>query len=629
MGVGNLIIQARTADEALPLGDVQIKVFDQQGKEQYNLYTDSAGKGGPISLSTVDRALSLNPTYKGTPFTSYTVMASKAGYASLTVEGVHIFDGETAIQPIPLLPVPNRLRGIAYNQTITLSEPAVISSKQRHQEGGGIGRNRVFGEVFIPNPITVHLGTPDSNAANVKVSFTDYVKNVASCEIFSTWPVAALEANILVIITFALNRVFTEWYRSKGYNFDITSSTTVDQSYQYGHTIYQNISEIVDEIYNEYIVRPGHIEPYFTAFCNGTTVTCDGLSQWGTVDLANQGMSALEILRYYYPDDIIITETDAIAGITSSFPGTALRNGSTGQAVETIQVFLNRIRKVYSAIPAITDLPGVYGSSTAAAVKAFQSIFNLTADGVVGKATWYKISALYTAITKLASLDSEGTSLGIGTIPPSAVLKSGSSGVDVLTLQYILSYLASFYPTLPSVSQDGFFGSGLSNAVKAFQKMRGLPTDGVVGPATWAALYETYWSVREDTPVQTPPAGGSEYVVKAGDTLWLIAQRFGTTVAAIKSLNRLTSDVLTIGQILMIPNSDTTTPEFDYVVRSGDSLWSLAQRFGTTTAAIKALNGLSGDTLYIGQTLRIPTQQSYAAQIGEFDYPVSDESKNC
>lgn len=409
-------------------------------------------------------------------------------------------------------------------------------------------------------------------------------------------------------------------YRSRGYGFDITNSTAYDQAFIYGRNTYESISRIVDEIFNEYVRRQGQTAPYFTSFCNGTSATCAGLSQWGTVTLANQGLNPLQILRSYYPKDVEIAETNAITGIVSSYPGVTLQTGSRGLDVQTIQAYLQRIRRNYPAIPAITDEAGVFGESTAAAVTKFQSIFNLTPDGRVGKATWNKLSYLYTSVTRLAELDSEGTSLGIGTVPPSSVLRLGSSGQDVITLQYLLNVAAEFNAAIPAPTQDGAFGRGTQQAVMAFQRAAGLSPDGVVGPLTWQALYDTYLGVEDIIP-PSPDTGFTEYVVRAGDTLWLLAQRYNTTVDAIKSLNGLTGNDLRIGQVLKIPTKGTPDGSyFEYVVRSGDTLWLLAQRYNTTVDAIQNLNGLSGSALSVGQILRIPS--SGAAPAPNFEYTV-------
>lgn len=598
MGRGNLIIQARTSDGALPFSGVRVKIRDKNGAVLYDLMTDESGETKEISLDAVDRELSLDENYSGSPYTSYDLEADAQGFNSVHIKNVQIFDGEEAIQPVEMIPM-QRGQSVPKIQEIHIGKHGVEMKEPRNQTGPFI-EPVVFRQVIIPNPITVHLGSPSSAAQNVYVPFVDYIKNVASSEIYPTWPQTALEANIYTIITFALNRVFTQWYRSQSYNFDITSSTAYDQSFQYGRTIYASISTIVDRIFNQYVRRQGQISPFFTSFCNGTTTTCAGLSQWGTVSLANQGRTALQILRYYYPNDVEISETNIITGIVISYPGTTLRLGSTGLAVQTIQTFLNRIRKNYPAIPLITDDAGVFGSTTQAAVSKFQSVFNLTPDGTVGQATWNKISFIYVSVAKLAALNSEGTALGIGTVPPDSILRAGSSGVDVITLQYILSHISNFYPTIPELVQDGIFGSATTQAVIAFQRMMGLTPDGVVGPTTWNSLYNVYWGIRDNAPVPDSGGGSFSYTVQSGDTLWTISQRFGTTVSAIKALNNLTSDAIRVGQVLKIPGSAIT-----HTVVSGDTLWALAQRYGTTVAMIKTINNLTSDVIVVGQVLRI------------------------
>lgn len=687
MAIGYLTIQARTAHEAIPLEGVQVRVLDSQGNSLYQLLTDESGETQAVPLETLDKSFSQNQYYSGLPYASYNVLAQKAGFDTIYVSSIPIYDQETAVLPLAMVPMQERQRRPAETR-IFVGKPAVAMQEKRSQEGpagtGGGSRltegmaaadangaadgsgqqpemlrtpdkertdydslmenknqpgkdsqnqadsptdgrpdaqgDRILRQVAIPNPITVHLGPPGANAANVQVSFPDYVKNVASSEIYPTWPEASLTANIYAIITFALNRIYTEWYRSKGYNFDITNSTAYDQNFVYGRPVYESISRIVDNIFNEYVRRQGQNVPYFTSFCNGTTVTCAGLSQWGTVTLANQGYTPLEILRSYYPRDIELAAADIITGSLSSYPGTPLRVGSTGLDVQTIQTYLNRIRRNYPAIPAITDPEGTFGESTRAAVAKFQSIFGLSADGIVGKATWYKISSLYSAVARLAELDSEGVSLGLGTVPPNAILRQGSRGQDVITLQYLLNVASEYYASIPAPDQDGIFGSSTRESVMAFQRAMNIAADGIVGQTTWRKLYDVYLGIGENVPSPGPapspePSPGpsyTEYTVRPGDSLWLIARRYGTTVEAIKSLNGLTGDALDVGQVLRIPAAQTGPSYTEYTVRPGDSLWLIAQRYGTTVEAIKSLNGLTGDALDAGQVLRIPTAQSGA-----------------
>lgn len=613
MAIGYLTMQARTAHDALPLRGVQVTVLDDEQNRIYELMTDENGETGKVPLETMDKSYSQDENFTGTPYVTYNVLAQAEGFEPVYVSDIPIFDGESAHLPLVLIPMQGRQRSGEQTE-IVVGAPAVTMEGEREPEGffqdGESGQ--VLRQVAIPNPITVHLGAPNTAASNVQVSFPDYVKNVASSEIYPTWPENALRANIYAIITFALNRVFTEWYRAKGYNFDITNSTAYDQAFVYGRPIYDSISRIVDEIFNEYVRRQGQEAPYFTSFCNGTTTTCRGMSQWGTVTLANQGYAPIQILRYYYPDDVEIAQTNIITNMLTSYPGTPLRVGSTGLDVQTIQTWLKRIRQNYPAIPVITDAVGTFGDSTRAAVVKFQNIFGLTPDGIVGKSTWYKLSSLYTAVTRLAELNSEGTNLGIGTVPPAAVLRQGSRGQDVVTLQYLLDIISEYYPDIPAVQQDGIFGAGTRQAVTAFQGRMGLVADGVVGPATWNALYRTYQGIGQNVPGPnpdpTPDTGSSSfaYTVRAGDTLWLLANRYGTTVDAIKRLNGLSSDILQIGQVLRIP-SEQPSGYFNYTVRAGDTLWLLANRYGTTVDAIRRLNGLNSDNLQIGQALRIPT----------------------
>lgn len=607
MAIGYLTIQTRTAHDALPLSGASIRIMNAQGASVYELTTDENGETQSVPLETLDKSFSLSPYYSGIPYTNYSVLARASGFNSLYVSDIPIYDGERAVLPISVIPMQERQR-TPIQAEIYVGAPAVSLAGPRSQEGPS-GTPYVLRQVVIPDPITVHLGPPSSSAVNVQVSFPDYVKNVASSEIYPTWPQAALTANIYAIITFALNRIYTEWYRSRGYGFDITNSTAYDQYFVYGRPIYDSISRIVDNIFDEYVRRKGQLAPYFTSFCNGTTATCPGLSQWGTVTLAEQGLSPIDILRSYYPKDIEIAQTDIKTGILSSYPGSPLRAGSAGLDVQTIQTWLSRIRKNYPAIPVITDPEGQFQNSTQAAVTKFQSIFNLAADGIVGKSTWYKISQIYAAVTRLAELDSEGSSLDIGTVPPSSVLRQGSRGQDVITLQYLLNVASEYYPGIPAPAQDGIFGSGTQQAVVAFQRIMQLNPDGIVGPLTWQALYDVYLGADQNVPSPSPTPDTIQYVVKAGDSLWLIARRYGTTVEAIQKQNNLTGDLLRIGQVLTIPVSESPS-YIEYIVKADDSLWRIASQYNTTIQALMNLNGLTSDLLMIGQVLKVPVGQT-------------------
>lgn len=353
---------------------------------------------------------------------------------------------------------------------------------------------------YVPEMITVHLGPPDSPAENVTVSFPDYIKNVASSEIYPTWPENAVRANIYAQISYTLNRIYTEWYRSKGYDFDITNSTQYDHYFVKDREIFENVSQIVDEIFNDYIVRQGSIVPLFASYCNGTTSTCTGLSQWGTVDLANQGYTPYEILRYYYGNDINIIENAPISSNVESYPGFPLKLGSSGNEVLTIQRQLNRISDNYPSIPKITNLNGIFATQTEDAVRQFQYIFNLSQDGIVGKATWYKIKNVFNGIARLAELTADRlTYEDVSPIYPS-LLTEGMSGDYIKTLQYYLDVVAYFYPQIPDITVDGYFGEKTKEAVMAFQNLQGLTVDGIVGRDTWRSLTNAYNTVLKTIP---------------------------------------------------------------------------------------------------------------------------------
>lgn len=348
---------------------------------------------------------------------------------------------------------------------------------------------------YIPQYITVHTGPANQPAENVTVSFSDYIKNVASSEIYPTWREAALRANILAQVSFALNRVYTEYYPSRGYDFDITGSTVNDQRFIAGRNTFENVDRLVDDLFTTYIRRIGFVEPLAAKFCNGTTVTCDGLSQWGSENLAQQGYTTMQILRRYYGDNIELVSNAPIRDIQYSYPGYPISRGATGEYVTVIQVILNRISRNYPAIPRIPE-DGVFGALTEEAVREFQSIFNLTEDGIVGQGTWYRLVALYVGVTRLAELVSEGqTYTQIQPPRVGVVLREGSTGTAVSALQYLLSIIGQFSESIPVLPIDGVFGPQTRQAVIAAQTNFGLPADGTVGTQTWLRIYEEYLGI--------------------------------------------------------------------------------------------------------------------------------------
>lgn len=348
---------------------------------------------------------------------------------------------------------------------------------------------------YVPQRITVHLGAPSASADNVTVSFSDYVKNVASSEIYPTWEESALRANILAIVSFALNRVYTEFYRSRGYDFDITSSTAYDQFFVWGRSFFSNVSRLVDELFNSYLRRPGFVEPLAAKFCNGTTVTCEGLSQWGSQALAQQGYNSTQILRSYY-GDVEIVANAPVQDYMSSYPGTPLRRGSVGPNVVVIQTELNRISQNYPAIPKVSAVDGIFGAATENSVTAFQEIFNLNPDGVVGPATWYALVRLYTAVTSLSELRSQGQRFYTIAWNKGRPLVPGDRGIQVEHLQYMLRVLAAYISQIPSVAVDGIYGSASRSAVLAAQGYFSLPQTGTVDLTTWNEIYDQFAGIE-------------------------------------------------------------------------------------------------------------------------------------
>lgn len=391
---------------------------------------------------------------------------------------------------------------------------------------------------YIPQTITVHLGRPEEDAANVTLPFLDYVMNVASSEIYPTWPENAIRANMYAQISFALNRIYTQYYRARGYDFDITNSTAFDQYFVNGREIFENIRQIAGEIFNDYVIRQGNVEPLFTSYCNGTTSTCDGLSQWGTVDLANRGLTPYEILQRYYGEDIDIVRDAPVGSPAASMPILPLDLGSVGNDVRTLQIRLNRISTNFPAIPKIILDDGVFGDDTEAAVLEFQRVFGLTEDGIVGKSTWYTVQNIYNSVKRLSELDSEGLTLG-EVSRQYELLRPGDSGIAVGNLQYYLSYLSRFYPSIPAVDVDGIFGENTRQAVIAAQRTFDIPADGVVGRQTWNTVYRAYIGVISELP----PTFTEGLIVPFPGTILRIGSDNDAVRLLQEYLNRIAADI--------------------------------------------------------------------------------------
>ncbi len=373
----------------------------------------------------------------------------------------------------------------------------------------------------VPRQITVHLGAPNANTENITLPFNEYIKNVASSEIYPTWPKEAIIANILAQISFTLNRIYTEYYRSRGYDFDITSTTQYDHAFKKNGEIFSNISQTVDEIFNNYIVRDGNIEPLFAQFCDGVRTRCNGLSQWGSVELANSGMTALEILKSYYGDNISLVTDAPVGENIPSYPGTPLSRGDFGEEVYRIKIQLNRIGKNYPAIPEIPYTNAAFDAPTEEAVKTFQRIFNLTPDGIVGKSTWYKIKEIYAGVKQLSELTGEGLTISEAQRVYPRALVPGTAAEAVRTVQYYLSFLSFFFENIDFVPLTGVFDAETERAVRAFQETYGLTADGIVGRQTWNKLTSVYNDIVSSLPADYQTVLGTVFpgkMIVLGDT---------------------------------------------------------------------------------------------------------------
>ena len=539
---GTLRIQTFAARQSAPMEGVTVAV---QG-DGFTLHciTDATGSAADIPVEAPACTLSLDEDNTIRPYAVVSLTAAKSGYRTVRIEGIQIFAGQITLAQPAMIPVTEEGKDIP-------DAPIVIPPHPLFAGSGGSGAQpvenctpRVLDKVIIPKNITVHLGKPAASARNVTVSFRDYIANVASSEVYPTWPEQALRANIHCQISLALNRIYTEWYPSKGYTFNITNSTSYDQYYVHGRTVFDVMVRITDDIFNTYLRKRGTVNPYYSEYCDGKSVTCPGLKQWGTVTLANNGRSALQILRYYYGSDIEIVRTSNIQSIPQSYPGSPLRQGDSGTAVFTLQRQLNRITKDYPFLGKLT-VDGVFGSRMAATVRAFQKQFNLTADGMVGRQTWYKISYIYVSVKDLAELTSEGETSN-GTLSDGTwggtVLRTGSTGSAVEQLQFWLNTLAQYDSAIHSVTVDGVFGSGTAAAVRAFQRKYGLTVDGVVGRTTWTEVYDQFRSIQSDNGTPNAYPGTALRQGSSGQNVRLVQFWLKIARTVYSSLNNITVD---------------------------------------------------------------------------------------
>lgn len=390
----------------IPNARIQLSYTADPETELEELDTNESGQTEQVTLPTPPLEYSMQPGEQQ-PYAEYTIQVTARGYHPVNVSGINVFADETAIQEVELEPtgeIEEEQENIVIPANTLFGDypPKIAEAEVKPvAETGEIVLNRVV----IPEYVIVHDGAPtDSTAKNYYVRYRDYIKNVASSEVYSTWPDATLRANILAIMSFTLNRVYTEWYRNKGYDFTITSSTAFDHKWVFGRNIFSNISRIVDEMFVNYLSRPNVRQPILTQYCDGDRVSCPNwMTQWGSKYLGDQGYSAIEILRYFYGNSMYINTAEQVSGVPASWPRVDLQVGSRGNNVRVIQEQLNAIARNYPAIPTVT-VDGIFGPATRAAVQKFQSVFNLPASGVVDYPTWYKISEIYVAVTRIAEL---------------------------------------------------------------------------------------------------------------------------------------------------------------------------------------------------------------------------------
>ncbi|MBL4931401.1 peptidoglycan-binding domain-containing protein [Clostridium paridis] len=407
MPKGRIKVQCFVRNSYVPVDNSRITVNTQGGGSQvYDVVTDSSGLTPEIEVDAPPVEYSQNPSAQ-MPYSLCDVKVERSGFDPLNIRGCQIFPERTAIQPANLNENTNRATRqqiiiIQANTLFGVFPPKIPESPEKPLPPPSSGV--VLSQPVVPEFVIVHQGTPDSEGPNYTVRFTDYIKNVASCEIYSTWSESTIRANVYCILSFTLNRIFTEWYRGKGKSFDITNSTAFDHAFNYGRNIYENISRVVDEIFTSFVKRSGSKQPLLTQYCDGQRVKCpQWLSQWGSKYMGDQGTPPYEILTNYYGSDIELSTAPQVKGIPKSYPGTTLTIGSTGQPVRDIQTYLNAISKNYPAIPKL-NVDGKYGPKVAEAVKVFQGVFSLPQTGVVDYATWYKISDVYVGVTKIAEL---------------------------------------------------------------------------------------------------------------------------------------------------------------------------------------------------------------------------------
>ncbi|MBR3692991.1 MAG: peptidoglycan-binding protein [Erysipelotrichales bacterium] len=614
MEQGYLLIETFIAKGNIPINEVQIMIFGEDLDSPIEVYTNRDGKSEVVALPAKNKEYSLEESYNDRPYSEYTIKATKEGYYEINIKDIQIFAGEYSYLPLNLIPLQSTIneRTVPVATQIT---PHNLNTQNtpRNEIGGGPSPTSLYNPVIIPSTITVHLGRPEQRAEDLTVDFRYYIKNVASSEIYPTWPKEAITANILAIISLALNRVYTEWYKLRGYPFQITNSTSFDQAFVKDRNIFDSISDIVDEVFNEYVRRIGYIEPLFTQYCDGKRVQCEGMKQWGSYALANQGYNAVEILKEYYGENIEVVICNTIEDIRESYPGSPLQIGSSGKDVYLMQRYLNRISIDYPNIPSTHPQNGIFTRDMEESVKAFQEQFNLLVDGIIGKSTWYKISYIFTSVTKLAELSSEGYRVSNEYYKyPGTALKEGNRGIYVYALQVYLALISQFYETIDTPTIDSVFGRTTKNIVIQFQKEFGLEQDGVVGESTWNKIVEVFLGLLDQIPPMDEILMYPGYLLEEGAR--------GENVAAIQTyLNKIAEYYPNIPRVQVDGIFGRSTVEqvkaFQRVfnLRSDGVIGEM-----TWNAILLAYQELLRVTLYPGSPLGVGSQGESVRKIQEY-----------
>lgn len=520
---GRLEVTVLTAEGGILEGASVI--LTGSGRGSMTGISDSAGVV-VFSVPTGSAASSLTPNPRERPYETVDLRIVIRGYITVSIIGEQIFPGQTTRQTVNmdlLTGSPDQLERIIIipehqlytNRTTGApAEPAAVNARTVTE---------VLPRVVVPQNIRVHLGPPGSNSSTVTVPFIDYIKNVASSEIYPTWPTNSLIANVIAQVSLTLNRIYTEWYPSQGYDFDITSSTAYDQYYVHERGIFEAVDTVVDGYFTNYIARQNQLEPLFAEYCDGANTVCDGMSQWGTVSLARKGYAPLQILQYYYGNRVELRTAPVEETAPESYPG-ELERGDTSSDVLRLQNWLNRVAIAFPSIPFILPADGSYGEGTALAVRAFQRLFRLNETGEIDRETWYRIRYIYNAVKKLAELGSEGEFPQTDTFP-GRELSDGSRGTEVLRIQRYLQYISSELgeETIPAVDADGVFGNETASAVRQFQNYYGLVQTGTVNEATWNAIVTTFFALGggEESSLRPYPGTPLRRGSRGEDVRWL------------------------------------------------------------------------------------------------------------